>query len=314
MVNKIETPKSKEPERALEEELKDLNLKLPVLEVLAHASMYNAILDKYVESLELGKNRSTFIQGEMLKKIKDPELFTLPCRLGDSKPFDTLDDLVSCGRWDRIFLAAGEKTSVGDGAAFSISRRCHFQDRIFGLLEKTENVLGLADGTKSYPIGIVKNVEDPMYNIILKKKLARKEGRRGNFVIPCSTGIHKEDEHMPLILGTPFLTTARAEIKFHKGSMTLKAGKYKIRFVTTLEFPSKIEERIERDLNPMIPTNYVNRRVLEWEERIKICQENEIGFIKWRFKVFDDKNLIGHNFFFYELEKEGSTAKAEGVT
>ncbi|GJT55230.1 hypothetical protein Tco_0990284 [Tanacetum coccineum] len=181
MVNKIETPKSKEPERALEEELKDLNLKLPVLEVLAHASMYNAILDKYVESLELGKNR------------------------------------------------------------------------------------------------------------------------------------HKEDEHMPLILGTPFLTTARAKIKFHKGSMTLKAGKYKIRFVTTLKFPSKIEERIERDLNPMIPTNYVNRRVLEWEEIIKICQENEIGFIKWRFKVFDDKNLIGHNFFFYELEKEGSTAKAEGV-
>ncbi|GJV69087.1 hypothetical protein Tco_1484596 [Tanacetum coccineum] len=58
--------------------------------------MYNAILDKYVESLELGKNRLAFVQGEMPKKMEDLGLFTLPCRLGDSKPFDTLDDLGSC--------------------------------------------------------------------------------------------------------------------------------------------------------------------------------------------------------------------------
>ncbi|GJQ97790.1 hypothetical protein Tco_0008929 [Tanacetum coccineum] len=52
-VNKIRTPKPKEPERALEDEFKDLHLMLPVLEVLAHAPMYDTILDKYVESLEL---------------------------------------------------------------------------------------------------------------------------------------------------------------------------------------------------------------------------------------------------------------------
>ncbi|GJW21524.1 hypothetical protein Tco_0032146 [Tanacetum coccineum] len=92
----------------------------------------------------------------------------------------------------------------------------------------------------------------------------------------------KEDEHMPLILGTPFLTMARTEIKFDKGTMTLKSGKYKVRFVRTLKFPSKIEERIENDLDPMIPTNYVNRRILEWEERIKSSQENEMGLNKLR--------------------------------
>ncbi|GJR19356.1 hypothetical protein Tco_0967883 [Tanacetum coccineum] len=71
MINKVETPKSKEPKRALEDEFKDLHLKLLVLEVLAHAPMYNAILDKSVESLELGKNGSAFIQGGMPKKMKD---------------------------------------------------------------------------------------------------------------------------------------------------------------------------------------------------------------------------------------------------
>ncbi|GJT74938.1 hypothetical protein Tco_1041663 [Tanacetum coccineum] len=48
-------------EPTIEDEFQDLHLNLPVLEVLAHAPIYNAILDKYVESLELGKNRSAFV-------------------------------------------------------------------------------------------------------------------------------------------------------------------------------------------------------------------------------------------------------------
>ncbi|GJT67825.1 hypothetical protein Tco_1019305 [Tanacetum coccineum] len=35
-------------------------------------------------------------QRETPAKMGDPELFTLPCKLGDSKPFDTLADLGSC--------------------------------------------------------------------------------------------------------------------------------------------------------------------------------------------------------------------------
>ncbi|GJU76381.1 hypothetical protein Tco_1273451 [Tanacetum coccineum] len=60
-VVEIEPPRPEEPEPTLEDEFQDLHLNLPVLEVLAHAPIYNAILDKYVESLELGKNGSTFV-------------------------------------------------------------------------------------------------------------------------------------------------------------------------------------------------------------------------------------------------------------
>nr|GEV09384.1 hypothetical protein [Tanacetum cinerariifolium] len=62
------TQQPEEPKPTLEDEFQDLHLNLPVLEVLAHALIYNAILDKYVESLELGKNGSAFVQGE-----KDPK-------------------------------------------------------------------------------------------------------------------------------------------------------------------------------------------------------------------------------------------------
>ncbi|GJW01389.1 retrovirus-related pol polyprotein from transposon TNT 1-94 [Tanacetum coccineum] len=90
-------------ERALEDEFKDLHLKLPVLEVLAHALMYNAILDNYTKSLELG----------------------------DSKPFDILADLGSYVNLIPLYL---------------------FKTLNVGILEEIENVLGLADEIRSYPV------------------------------------------------------------------------------------------------------------------------------------------------------------------
>nr|GFA51885.1 hypothetical protein [Tanacetum cinerariifolium] len=127
-----------EPKPTLEDKFQDMHLNLPVLEVLAHAPIYNAILDKYVESLELGKNRSAFVQGEVPAKIEDPKLFTLPCRLGDSKPFDTLADLGSCINIIPLYL---------------------FKKLNIRLLEETDQIFGLADGTKSYPVRIIKDVE-----------------------------------------------------------------------------------------------------------------------------------------------------------
>nr|GEV24288.1 MAK10-like protein [Tanacetum cinerariifolium] len=64
----IETQQSKEPKPTLEDEFQDLHLNLSVLEVIAHAPIYNSILDKYVESLELSKNGLAFIQGEVPEK------------------------------------------------------------------------------------------------------------------------------------------------------------------------------------------------------------------------------------------------------
>ncbi|GJZ67409.1 putative reverse transcriptase domain-containing protein [Tanacetum coccineum] len=87
---------------------------------------------------------------------------------------------------------------------------------------------------------------------------------------------HKyNDSLLATHLGTPFLTTAKAEIKFDKGIMTIRAGNCKIRFVRTLEHPSKIEESIEGDLDPMIPTNHVNMRILEWRKESKIIKKKK---------------------------------------
>ncbi|GKF43283.1 MAK10-like protein, partial [Tanacetum coccineum] len=173
----IEPQQPDEPEPNLEDEFQYLHLNLPVLEVLAHAPIYNVVLDKYVESLELGKNGSTFVQGEVPTKMEDPGLFTLPCRLGDSKHFDTLADLGSCLNIIPLYL---------------------FKKLNTGLLEETDHIFGLADGTKSYPVRIVKDIEVHIGKLKLLNYF---------YVIDM-----KKDPETPLLVGRGFLATANSVI------------------------------------------------------------------------------------------------------
>ncbi|GJY91541.1 MAK10-like protein [Tanacetum coccineum] len=172
-----ETQQPKEPEPTLKYEFQDLHLSLPVLKVLAHAPIYNTILDKYVESLELGKNGSAFVQGEVSAKMEDPRLFTLPCRLGDLKPFNTLADLGSCVNIIPLYL---------------------FKKLNIGLLEETGHIFRLADRTKSYSDRIIKDVEVHIGKLKLLNDF---------YVIDM-----KKDPETPLRIGRGFLATAIAVI------------------------------------------------------------------------------------------------------
>ncbi|GJX14556.1 RNA-directed DNA polymerase, eukaryota, reverse transcriptase zinc-binding domain protein [Tanacetum coccineum] len=108
--------------------------------------------------------------------MKDPGLFTMPCRLGDSKPFDTLADLGSCVNLIMLYL---------------------FKKLKIGLLEETGHVFGLADGNKSYPIGIIKNVEVHIGNLKLLEDF---------YVIDMKKGLTT-----PLLVGRGFLAITRDE-------------------------------------------------------------------------------------------------------
>ncbi|GJY15930.1 MAK10-like protein [Tanacetum coccineum] len=133
----IGTQQPEEPEPTIEDEFQDLHLNLPVLE------------------------------------MEDPGLFTLPCRLGDSKPFNTLADLGSCVNIIPLYL---------------------FKKLNIGLLEETRHIFGLANGTKSYPVGIVKDVEVNIGKLKLLNDF---------YVIDM-----KKDPETPLLVGRGFLATA----------------------------------------------------------------------------------------------------------
>ncbi|GJV69688.1 reverse transcriptase domain-containing protein [Tanacetum coccineum] len=102
---------------------------------------------------------------------------------------------------------------------------------------------------------------------------------------------YKGGQKRPFILGTPFLTTAKAVIKFDKGTITLIFGKNKISFHRIPETLCRTENGTKNDIEPIAPTITVNRLVLEWEERIKLHQEKEMKFDQWRSNIFDNERL-----------------------
>ncbi|GKA43752.1 reverse transcriptase domain-containing protein [Tanacetum coccineum] len=67
------TPKTKETNQDLEDEFKDLHLNSPVVEVSTHAPIYNTMLDKYIESLELGNGYSLKDKNEAKTDKTKPE-------------------------------------------------------------------------------------------------------------------------------------------------------------------------------------------------------------------------------------------------
>nr|GEV59808.1 putative reverse transcriptase domain-containing protein [Tanacetum cinerariifolium] len=100
----------------------------------------------------------------------------------------------------------------------------------------------------------------------------------------------KEDEKRPFILGTPFLTTAKALIKFDKGTIDLRSGKSNISFHRIPESLCKIERKVKNDIDLIAPTMLVNRLVLKWKERIKLHLEREMKFNQWKSKNFKSKH------------------------
>ncbi|GJV92695.1 MAK10-like protein [Tanacetum coccineum] len=81
---------------------------------------------------------------------------------------------------------------------------------------ETDIRLSLASHSYIYPLGIAEDVlvevAEHVYPI--------------DFVILDI----RENENRPFILGTPFLTTAKASIKFDSGTITLRSGKHKVIF------------------------------------------------------------------------------------
>ncbi|GJT65420.1 MAK10-like protein [Tanacetum coccineum] len=116
----------------------------------------------------------------------DTQYFMKNPELEDSKPFDTLANLGSCVNLVLLYL---------------------FKTLKIGLLEETKNVLGLADGTKSYLVGIVTNVE--LY--IGKLKLLE-----DFYVIDM-----KLDLMCPLLVGRGFIATVSAVIDCKKAKIAV---------------------------------------------------------------------------------------------
>ncbi|GKA39200.1 gag-pol polyprotein [Tanacetum coccineum] len=153
-------------------------------------------------------SKASQIDESIPQKEKDPGSFTLHCFINNVCFDNSLVDL---------------------GASVSIKPLLTYLNLGLGKLAHTKLTVELADRTVKYPKGIAENV------LV----------RIGKFTFPVDFIIldMPEDIKVPLILGRPFLSTARAKIDVNKRKITLRVGEENIIF-KSVKFASSLIKRV----------------------------------------------------------------------
>ncbi|GKC47887.1 zinc finger, CCHC-type containing protein [Tanacetum coccineum] len=169
--------------------------------------------------------------------------FEIPCSIGDLKHVNAL---------------------VDQGSDVNVMPYSTYMKLTDERPAETDIRLSLAGHSYIYPLGIV---EDVLVEVV-------------EHVFPIDFVILdiKENEKRPFILGTPFLTTAKATIKFDTGTITLRSRKSNVSFHRISVSSCITDKGVKNDIEPIAPIMTVNILVLEWEERIKLHLEKEMKF------------------------------------
>ncbi|GJU53131.1 MAK10-like protein [Tanacetum coccineum] len=213
------------------------------------------IIGKTYNLSPTGPVYEAILRKKITRKVDIEGNFEIPCNIGGLKHVNAL---------------------VNQGSDVNIMHLSTYMKLTDERPAETDIRLSLASHSYIYPLGIV---EDVLVEV-------------AEHVYPVDFVILdiKEDEKRPFILGTLFLTTAKAVMKFYKGTITLRSGKSKIRFHRIPESLCKIERGVKNDIEPIATTMTVNRLVLEWEERIKLHLERKMEFDQWKSKNFKGKH------------------------
>ncbi|XP_057760424.1 uncharacterized protein LOC130980800 [Arachis stenosperma] len=176
------------------------------------------------QTIVMNKECSALIQTELPTKRKDPRSFYIPCAIGET-------------RIDRGLFDLGASINL---MPLSLMKKLQINE-----LTPTDVIIQLADKTKKQAIGVVENVLVKVENYFLPT----------DFVV-----LEMEESHIhPIILGRPFLATARALIDMEQGELILRIHDEQLTFnvfKTSQETDQENKEfRENHDRTPMEETN-----------------------------------------------------------
>src|SRR5204863_7916736 len=196
---------------------RNLHINVPFADMLEQMPKYAKFLKdilshkrklKAFETVMLAEESSAILQKKLPQKLEDPGSFTIPCIIGNVTFENALCDL---------------------GASVNIIPYTLFTKLGIGEAKPTSIALQLTDRSKVYPRGVL---EDVLVKV-------------DKFIFPIDLIVldMEEDKSIPLILGRPFLATARAIIDVDGETMTFRVGDDSVEFhlVNKIRYPPEVE-------------------------------------------------------------------------
>jgi len=206
---KPKTKKLEELDQEILNTFKKVEINIPLLDVVRQIPKYAKFLKELCtnrrrirdnEVVNLGRNVSSLIRRpiEIPQKCKDLGMFSVPCVIGSTKFDNAMLDL---------------------GASINVMPLSVFTSLHLGPLKTTGVVIQLANCSTGKLAGVLEDV------LVRVDKL----------IFPTDFYIldMKKDEGMSsttIILGRPFMMTARTKIDVHAGSLTMEIGDEKDQF------------------------------------------------------------------------------------
>jgi hypothetical protein len=140
------------------------------------------------KKVKVGEQVSAVLQKRMPKKCADPGMFSIPCIIGNTKFSQAMLDL---------------------GASINVLPYSLYETLDLGPLIKTGIVIQLADRSSVYPKEVVEDV------LVMVDKLTFP----ADFFV---LDMENDNNAAPILLGRPFLKTAKTKIDVSSGSLTME--------------------------------------------------------------------------------------------
>nr|XP_027083717.1 uncharacterized protein LOC113706019 [Coffea arabica] len=196
---RLEKTKKAEKEKELLDVFRKVEINIPLLDAIKQIPKYTKFLKDLCthkrklrgdERVAVGENVSAMLQRKLPPKCGDPGMFTIPCKIGNTPIRKAMLDL---------------------GASINVMPKTIFASVNLGPLKETAIIIQLADRTNAYPEGLVEDVLVQVNELIFP----------ADFYI-LDMGDEKSLNPSPILLGRPFLSTARTKIDVNEGPLSME--------------------------------------------------------------------------------------------
>ncbi|KAM2154918.1 hypothetical protein ACFX1Q_046672 [Malus domestica] len=191
--------KKEESEKDILDTFRKVQVNIPLLDAIKQVPRYAKFLKELCttrkrisnkEVVKVSENVSAVLQRKLPPKCKDPGSFTTPCIIGNT-------------RFEQCMLDLGASINV---MPYSI-----YASMNLGELKQDGVIIQLADRSNAYPKGVLEDVLVQVNHLIFPADF---------YVLEMEDSSHAPS--LPILLGRPFMKTARTKIDVFKGTLTME--------------------------------------------------------------------------------------------
>ncbi|GAU43740.1 hypothetical protein TSUD_365890 [Trifolium subterraneum] len=212
--------KTVEEDKEILETFRKVAVNIPLLDAIKQIPKYAKFLKdlctnkrkvKENDRVSLGRNVSAFIHPNpsssanvsalsqtLPRKCKDPRVFAIPCSIGDRKFENCMLDL---------------------GAGINVMPTSVYNNLDLGPLQPTGLIVQLANRSNARPAGVLEDVLVQVNDLIFP----------ADFYILDMEG-ETNSSRAPIILGRPFMRTAKTKVDVYDGTMSMEFGDIVVKF------------------------------------------------------------------------------------